>query len=127
MTNPSPKPRLRNRAKALVCYRQTNNVPGGGAMSTDLFLPGILDARSCLTSMSTISTERKPTIEFGTCDCFQRDNTLQSTGKRLSRSEKKCSVCGKNCGRPVALDLFCGAGGAAYGLRCGNTRCQDNG
>ena len=33
MTNPSPKPRLRNRAKALVCYRQTNNVPGGGAMS----------------------------------------------------------------------------------------------
>ena len=88
------------------------------SMSTDLFLPGILDARSCLMSTSTTSTGTKPTIEFGTCDCFPRGNTHPSTGKRLLHSGPKCRVCGKNCGRPAALDLFCGAGGAAYGLRC---------
>lgn len=39
------------------------------------------------------------------------------TSTPMKNSGKKCVVCGENCGRPALLDLFSGAGGAAYGYR----------
>lgn len=66
---------------------------------------------------STISTATKPTIGFATCDCLVNSPTRNGTPENLKDCDLKCVVCGKNCGRPSAIDLFCGAGGAAYGLR----------
>lgn len=36
---------------------------------------------------------------------------------KSSSFAKKCSVCGENCGKLTAVDLFCGAGGSGCGIR----------
>ena len=59
----------------------------------------------------------KPTIAFGTCDCSQRAPIQSGTLQNCESFAKKCIVCGHYCGRPAMLDLFSGAGGAAYGYR----------
>ena len=51
------------------------------------------------------------------CNCSANHSICMNPGKNSIGSEKKCVVCGENCGRSTLLDLFSGAGGAAYGYR----------
>lgn len=89
----------------------------GAFMSTVLSLPERSGDRLSAGKKSTTLTAANPTIVFGTCDCSQMCSAPPNIGHKLSPFAKRCVVCAENCGRPIALDLFSGAGGVAYGLR----------
>lgn len=74
-------------------------------------------AASPATNLSTTSTETNSTIGCPTCKSFPGVNTPGTTTTRFGDSERKCIVCGLNCGKPALLDLFGGAGGAARGYQ----------
>jgi DNA (cytosine-5)-methyltransferase 1 len=68
-------------------------------------------------NMCIIKTAKNQIIESQICNCSVNYNICMSRGKNSKGSKMKCVVCGENCGRPTLLDLFSGAGGAAYGYR----------
>ena len=57
------------------------------------------------------------TTDQKTCNCSVKEIIHEKSGKKSKGLEKRCIVCGKNCGRPTLLDLFSGAGGAGFGYK----------
>lgn len=68
-------------------------------------------------NLSTISTATSRTIGCPICSSLVGANIAKNHSLSWNNSEKKCIVCGKNCGKPALLDLFSGAGGAARGYQ----------
>ena len=68
-------------------------------------------------SLSTISTATSRITGCPICSSLVGENTAANHSLNWNNSEKKCIVCGKNCGKPALLDLFSGAGGAARGYQ----------
>jgi DNA (cytosine-5)-methyltransferase 1 len=68
-------------------------------------------------AMGYYLTETRPITDCPICYCYPKPNITENTELRSKFSERKCPVCGKNCGKPALLDLFCGAGGAARGYQ----------
>ncbi len=68
-------------------------------------------------NLSTISTATSRTIGCPICSSLVGANIAKNHLLSWNNSEKKCIVCGKNCGKPALLDLFSGAGGAARGYQ----------
>jgi len=72
----------------------------------------LIARRKFITSMET-----NKTTGCQICNCFPSPNILGKFMLNWQGSERKCPACGKNCGKPALLDLFCGGGGASRGYQ----------
>jgi DNA (cytosine-5)-methyltransferase 1 len=90
---------------------------GGEYMNIGLPLQNPLEGALPQQKKSITSTETRQITDCPICYSFQKPNIMENTELRLKLSERKCSVCGKNCGKPALLDLFSGGGGAARGYQ----------
>ena len=86
-------------------------------MSTGLSSPKTSEDALNQANLSTISTETSRTTGCPICSSLAGANTAANHSSNWKNSEKKCIVCGENCGKPALLDLFSGAGGAARGYQ----------
>jgi DNA (cytosine-5)-methyltransferase 1 len=86
-------------------------------MSTASLLPKVLADVSKVENLSTTSTAISKTIGCAICNSWGEASTVKNRSQNWNYSDKKCPVCGNNCGKPSLLDLFCGGGGAARGLQ----------
>ena len=66
---------------------------------------------------STTSTTTSKITGCPICNSLAKSSTGESISKSSRLLERKCVVCGTNCGKPSLLDLFCCAGGAARGYQ----------
>jgi DNA (cytosine-5)-methyltransferase 1 len=86
-------------------------------MNTDLSSHNPSEDALTQQRKSTTSTEIKQITDCPICYYFPKPNITGNTELKLKLLERKCPVCGKNCGKPALLDLFSGAGGAARGYQ----------
>lgn len=86
-------------------------------MNIALLSPRVLGAALKAENLSTISTAGSKTIGCQICNSLEGASTVVNHSQNWNSSEKKCVVCGNNCGKPTLLDLFSGAGGASRGYQ----------